>query len=240
MIGCMLLISLFCNADISASEQPIRIDTILLSPFGFLNEDGKRTGFFYDIGSQIAKEAGFSYENSIVPFARMVHNLKNGNSDFSIFLRSKENDKIAVPIAPVFSLTNIIVGLKGTKFDSLQSLYGKTVARVRGARYDKLFDNNTAIKIIDTGDYSESIRILVHKRIDAVIITKMGFLFTLQQLGYSKGDFSDPFILNTKDAWVQFSKTTADDTKIAALKEATERILKGDTIQNLFNKYAGE
>ena len=233
MVCCVL--SLLFSTDISASEQ-LRIDTVQMAPLGFV-KDGKSTGFFYDMGNLIAKEAGFSYQNRIVPFARVIHELENGDADFGILYRSEKNDKVTLPVSPVFSFKNIIIGLKGTSFDALQSLHGKKIARVRGARYDENFDKDDAIIKMGTVDYRDSIRRVVHKMADATILTEIGFLFSIKQLGYPKADFGEPFVLNTKEVWVQFSRTAANDKKIAALKAAIERLKKNDSFRHLFRKY---
>lgn len=242
MIFCVMFtaLSLLFSTNISASEQ-IRIDTVQMAPLGFFAKDGKSTGFFYDMSNLIAREAGFSYQNRIVPFARIVYELENGDADFGILYRSEKNDKVTLPVSPVFSFKNIVVGLKGTTFDSLQSLHGKKVARVRGAIYDENFNKDDAIIKADTVDYRDGIRTVIHKMADATILTEIGFLFSIKQLGYPKADFGEPFVLNTKEVWVQFSKTAAKDGKndkrIAALKTAIETLKKTDAFQNLFRKY---
>ncbi len=237
-ICCMMGVALLLmpGTELSAAER-LRIDTVQMAPFGFFSKDGKSRGFLYDVSNRIAEETGFSYENRIVPFARMLHELETGKADFSIFFRSQKNDQIIVPISPVFSLKNIVIGVKGANFDSLKSLHGKKVARVRGAKYDESFDNDAEIEKVDTRDYSDGVKMVLHKRVDAAILPEIGFLFTLTQLGHSEKDFGEPLVLNTKKLWVQFARATADDKKIAALKAAIEKILKDDTVQNLFRKY---
>ncbi|QTA93959.1 substrate-binding periplasmic protein [Desulfonema magnum] len=133
LICLMLLICslVLINTHSSASEQ-LRIDTIQLPPFGFFTEDGRSTGFLYDMGSRIAEEAGFPYKNRIVPFARMVMELEQGRADFGLFFRSEKNDKIIIPVLHIASFKNVVISLKDTKYKSLESLHGKLVARVRG------------------------------------------------------------------------------------------------------------
>jgi ABC-type amino acid transport substrate-binding protein len=223
-----------------STAEELRIDTIQMPPFGFVTKDGQNTGLLYDISNRIAEETGLPYTNQIVPFARMVGELERGDADFSMFYRSTKNDQITIPVAALVPIKNIVIGVKGTQFDSLESLHGKLVARVRGARYDEAFNQDDAIQKFDTIDYAQGITMLMNKRVDACIGPEIGLLFTAKQLGYAREDFGEPLVLNTKDLWVQYSKAAADDEKIAALKAAIDKLMQDGTIQALVDKYFEE
>ncbi len=236
LISATVLCLMGLTVSVSVAEH-LRIVTIQMAPFGFFTNDKKSTGMLYDIGNRIAEEAGFSYKNKIVPFARMIKNLKNGGADFGIFFVSEANSKVAKKVAPVMPLENIVVGLKGTEIKSLKDLHGKKVARVRNAKYDESFAADSAILKYNTNNYQDSVRILFKKRVDAMIGPKTGLFFAAKKLGYSEDSFCDPLILNTKDAWLQYSRAASDEKKIAALKAAAEKLLKDNTIQSLVDKY---
>lgn len=240
MFMLILMLLTFCNN--SRASEPLRIVTPDIPPFGFLTEDGQKTGMLYEMENQIAQQAGFTYENRIVPFARLIEELSTGKADTGIFLHSRENEKSAVKVAHVFNLKNIIIGLKGTAFKTLNDLHGKTVATVRGAIYDEAFTADTAIIKYETSNYQQSLRMLVHKRIDAVIGPEIGLMFTAKMSDYPKETFGDPLVLNTKEAWLQFSRKTAEENqdKIAALKAAAEKLLQNGSIRAVMNRYTGE
>lgn len=229
---------LLSGAD-AADSEALKIVTVQMAPFGFFTEDGNSTGLLYEMSNRIAEAAGFSYINRIVPFARLIAELESGESDFGIFLHSTKNEQAAVKVAALFPLENAVIGLKGTRIKSLEDLHGKTVAIVRGARYDDGFDADAAIIKYETKDYHHSVRMVVYKRLEAMIGPKIGLLFTAKQMGYSADIFDDPLILNTKDAWLQFSrKKTADNKTIKRLKAASEQLLKDNTITRLIDNYA--
>jgi len=220
-----------------AISESVRIVTPEMPPFGFFTEDKKSSGILYEISNLIAEEAGFSYTNRIVPFARLVWELESGQADFGIFLVSKENEKVAIQVVPILPLENIIVGMKEMNINSLESLHGKKVATVRGAKYDEAFTINNAIKKYETANYEQSINMLLNNRVDAMIGPAMGLYFTAKQLGYSKETFGKPLVLNTKDAWLQYSVTTADQKKTESLKAAAERLIKRNAFQDIIDKY---
>lgn len=222
----------------AAASDRLNIVTVEMAPFGFFTKDKKSTGLLYDISNQIAEAAGIPYNNRIVPFARLIKELESGRADFGIFFLSKTNEKIAVKVAPVIPLENIVVGRKDTHFDSLKSLHGKTVATVRKAKYDEAFTSDFAIKKYETRSYGHSVRMLMNKRLDAMIGPKIGLYFTANRMGYSVEDLGIPLILNTKDTWLQFSRKKPDKAKIIAeLKRAAERLEQNNIIRELADKY---
>lgn len=239
IVRIIFLIVLLAFGDKSSASEPLRIVTPDMPPFGFVAEDGQKTGMLYEMGNQIAQESGFSYENRIVPFARLIEDLTTGRADMGIFLHSKENEKSAVKVANIFTLKNIIIGLKGTAFKSLNDLHGKTVATVRGAIYDEAFTADTAILKYETNNYQQSLRMLVHKRLDAVIGPEIGLMFTAKMSEYPGESFGEPFVINTKEAWLQFSIKTAEENKdkIEALKAAAEKLLQNGTVSAVMNEY---
>ncbi len=239
IVRIIFMLVLLAFSDKSSDSEPLRIVTPDMPPFGFVTEDGQKTGMLYEIGNQIARDAGFSYENRIVPFARLIEDLTSGRADMGIFLHSRENEKAAVKVANVFTLKNIIIGLKGTAFKSLNDLHGKTVATVRGAKYDEAFTADTAILKYETNNYQQSLRMLVHKRTDAVIGPEIGLMFTAKMSDYPGESFGEPLVLNTKEVWLQFSVKTAEENKdkIDSLKAAAEKLLQNGSISAVMNKY---
>jgi len=201
-IGIFLMIFLGSH---SAWAKTLRIVSLQLHPFGFHDGDTSR-GILYDFGNRIAEEAGFSYENKIVPYTRAIKMLEIGEADFCMLFPNDMLDKCAVKVVPVMMLENIIVGLKGTKFDSLEALHGKSVATVRDAQYDDAFLADKAIQKIETYHYEQSVKILFAGRVDAMIGPKTGLYFTVRKLGFSAEKLGEPLVLNTKDVWLHFSK----------------------------------
>jgi len=112
------------------------------------------------------------------------------------------------------TLENIVVGRKGTNFKSLDDLHDKTVATVRGAKYDDAFTADTKIIKYDTSRYEQSIKMLINGRLDAMIGPSIGLFFTAKKMGYSREKFGDVLVLNTKDTYLQYSRKSADEKKI--------------------------
>ena len=116
----------------SVLARDLRIVTIESAPFGFFEANGQPSGMMWEIGNLIAAEAGFTATNQIIPYARTVLVVENGEADFVLRYGSAELSAAAIQVAPVLSLPTIIVGKPSSPFKSLKDLRGKTVGTPRG------------------------------------------------------------------------------------------------------------
>lgn len=231
LIGAFLVLMFF---SIPASRaEPLRIATLDLMPYGFIDSKKKTVGVLFDLGSKIAEEAGFSFSNEIYPFARILKMMEDGRVDIAITSPHKSMEEVAVPIAEVCSAENIVIGPKGTEFNSLKDLHGKTIGVVRGANYDDAFYYDTAIKKYPIGDYTQGIKLIFAKRIDGMAGPELGILFEAFHIGYKEEDFGKPLLLNAEWAWLFYSKKTVNDEKMEKLKATIVKLLQNGTVQQI-------
>ncbi len=130
-ISFMFVLGIMILCDLAFAGEIIRVRTMEVPPWGFVNEKGEASGVFSDIASAIAKEANLSFENKIVPYRRIMYDLETGDADLIMLYPNEKLKKIALPVAPLFIVENIVMGLKGTKYQSPDDLHGKTVGHVR-------------------------------------------------------------------------------------------------------------
>jgi len=222
-----------------ACATELRIVTIDSAPFGFVGEDGKPTGMMYEIGNLIAKEAGLAYTNDITPYARTAIEVAIGKADFVLRYSSPELTEGAHQIAGVLSLPTIIVAKPSFKLNTLADLRGKTVGRPRGGRFDDTFDADQEISKFLVADYSQMLKMLMSDRLDAGIGSSIGIFYNAHLLGIKKEQLGKPLVLSTQTFELHFSKKTADEATIAALKTAVERLKKRNDIKKIVDKYLG-
>ena len=226
--------------SLPAHARPLKIQTIESLPFGYINESGQPTGIMYEIGNRIAEEAGMPYVNTIVPYARTVYELEHGNCDFVLRYSNEKLDHIAIQVASIVSLPIIILSAAGNEFKSLSDLHGKTVGVVRGGRFDDAFDADAAIKKADTGNYEQSMRMVMAKRLDAAIGSNVGLYFNARRTGIRPEQLAPPLVLSEKSFYLHFSRRTADDETVAAVKEAVKRLQARGEIRKIIQKYLGD
>jgi len=220
-----------------AFAKELRIVTIDSAPFGFRTADGKPTGMIYEISNLIAEEAGFTYTNEILPYARTVHAVGSGDADFVIRYGNAELESVAVQVVRVLSLPTIVVGHPSAKFESLNDLHGKTVGIPRGGRFDDAFQADTAILKYPVADYAQTVKMLTARRLDAGIGSSVGLYYNAHLLGIKKEQLGKPLVLSTQHFELHFSKKREDPETIAALRSAVARLEKRNAIKAIVNKY---
>ncbi|MBX9912598.1 MAG: transporter substrate-binding domain-containing protein [Pseudomonadaceae bacterium] len=224
-------------AGMSALARELRIDTIAVAPFGFYTAAGQPTGIMYELGNLIAREAGFSATNQIVPYAQTVIEVKHGAADFVLRYGNDELTEVAIQVASVLSLPTIVLGLPSAQFRSLEDLHGMTVGVLRGGRFDQRFEADIAIRKYPVLDYQQMVKMLMAKHLDAGIGSTVGIYYSASQLGLKQTQLGVPLVLSEQHFVLHFSRKTADDATIAALQTAVERLKQRNAIAPLVDKY---
>jgi ABC-type amino acid transport substrate-binding protein len=220
--------------------QDLKIETINVAPFGFLDQNGKPTGISYEMANMIAQESGLSYANTITPYARTVVDLEYGTASFVIRFVNPEILKNSVQVASVIAMPTIIVGLSDAPFKSLADLHGKTVGVLRGGSFDEAFSNDALIKKYEVDNYNTMMKLLVAKRIDAALGSSIGLYYEAKNLDISKSQLGKPLILNVQENIINFSRKVFDPKIVEKLKNATQALKDQNKLIPIVNKYMGD
>lgn len=234
----LLLLASVVSSSVHA--RLLKIETIDSLPFGYVNENGQPTGLMYEIGNRIAEEAGMPYVNAIVPYARTVYELEQGDCDIVLRYSNEKLDHIAIKVAAIVSLPTIILSAAEHQFRSLSDLHGKTVGVVRGGRFDDAFDADGAIKKVETGNYEQTMRMVMAKRFDAGIGSNVGLYFNARRAGIRPEQLAPPLVLSEKSFYLHFSKKTADEETVAAVRDAVKRLQARGEFQKIIQRYLGD
>lgn len=235
-----VLLLLVLVISLPAQARPLRIETIESLPFGYINDNGQPTGIMYEIGNRIAEEAGMPFVNIIVPYARMVYELEQGKCDIVLRYSNEKLDQVAIPVATIITLPTIVLSAAGNQFKSLTDLRGKSVGVVRGGRFDDAFDADNAINKVETGNYEQIMRMVMAKRLDAGIGSNVGLYFNATRAGIRPEQLAPPLVLSERSFYLHFSRKTADEETVAAVKEAVKRLQARGEIRKIIQKYLGD
>ncbi len=220
-----------------AVSEDLTIMTLALNPYGYM-EKGRETGLTYEVANAIAIEAGYSPHNHIAPLKRAVEDLVSGKADITIMFPLPEVEAVAFNLGVVMEMENIVLGRAGTFMRSFRELRGKTLATVRGARYDDRISKANGIIPYPTESYSQSLKMLMAGRVDGVVGPKLGLFHAAKKLRLPKKSFNTPFVLSVGKACVFLSKVTASPEKRARLLKAMDTISRNGTIELLLQKYS--
>lgn len=220
----------------SEAAEPLRIVTIQLRPFGFMDKDTPH-GIHYELSNRILEIAGLQSTNRIIPYARVMKEFEDGTADMSIMYSNDVLKQYAAQVIPVITYENIIIGRAGTHFTSLEDLHGKKVAQLRGSQMDAAFTADAAIQKLDTNDYEQSLRMLFSDRVDAVLGADIGLFSSLTSIGHARKELGVPLVLNTTDAWLHLSKKIATDEMISTLEQVVKTMKEDGTITAAKDRY---
>ncbi len=231
IIVCIVLLT----ASVAVGET-LRIVTLSLPPYGYV-EKGTDTGLNYELSNLLAVEAGFEPDNRIIPLIRAVDDIAAGRADMVIMFPNPTIDAVAKNLGIILPMETVLFGRAGSLYRSLKDARGKIVASVRGARYDERISKKSGIILYPTASYSQSLKMLLAGRVEAVIGPKLGLYFTVKTDNYPKRAFGDPLVLSTAQGCVFISNKTSPDI-IEKVVAAMTRILANGTVHMLLEKYS--
>lgn len=232
LILSMLILSspAFANSQLSSSIFHI-------APWGYRNANGDIAGLEYEIIKEIEKDIGEPIKINLVPYNRMIYQLKNGSSDFSIFFRSPKSEESAEPLVKWGSLDIIIISKQGNPIKDYDDLRGQKIGVRLGGFFDKRFDNDKKLYKVTQRDYTECIEKFKAGKLDAVIGTAATLYYELQKQNISIDSLAKPYFIGQKEDWLHFSRLSTNKDKKDKIKASVEKLIKNGTFQRIFSKY---
>ena len=241
MFTCMsCLLTLNCYAseikNSGVENTPLKIGTMKLPPYGWIDNQGVKHGVIYDMNEEIGLRSGLKYENQILPFARMLEKLKTGELDLVSSLAHKPALEAGEQLAIQHTVTVIVVTRKGSNIQTINDLKGKHLVYIRSASYPQLEGIPNRISRVD--NYRQSV-LLLKKRpvVDGAVFTEPAYYYWVKTLGFKPNDFGTVIpIEKGKKQWI-FVKKNLSVKRKKILKSVTDEIYKENMYEKLLIKY---
>lgn len=235
----VLFILTFCIAKVSDSSDynKVTIRTLGFPPYGI--EGSPQSGFYYDLANKVVTRAGYTPENDIQPYARIIKGLKANHVDMTIMFEYEDLKKHVAYIAPIPTLQIVIMGKKGKKFEAIRDLKGKTLAYLRGANFRSGLENDPEVNIYEITDFPQGVRMLSLERVDAIIGPSDPIIGAAYQLGIPQNFFGKPLIVSEKTPWIQISNGSLDRIDMDKIKKSYQSIIDDGSFKKLRLKYLG-
>jgi len=237
-----LLLLLTCSQYTWSEKhtQLLQVRTIAVSPYGIEAPEGD-SGIYFDLANtliqQLTADTHFILDHKIYPYVRIIHELKTGQTDLSIMFKYKELEDYVTYIHPLPTLTNIVIGLKGTEFKNITALEGKTLAYLRGAKFSDAIDNNPKILKITTKDFRQGIDLLNAGRVDAIIGPAEPIIAAAQDIDDSDQFFGLPLAVSERTPWIQISNKSPLMAITPQIKQRIESIITAGELEILREFY---
>ena len=190
----------FLNSNIFARD--LRASLFDIAPWGYRDASGNVAGIEYEIINAISKELQEDINVNLVPYKRMIHQLRNGEADFSIFFKSKESVTHSTPLVRWRALDIIVIGLKGKDLNNYEDIRKHTVAVRLGGLFDERFDNDKLIRKYKQKDYAQGVQKVIRGNVDLVIGTAVTLAYEFKKQGINIDHLGKPFFINQKEDWL--------------------------------------
>jgi ABC-type amino acid transport substrate-binding protein len=203
---------LFVGASVAEEAGPeLRLGTLDLPPYGWKNADGSCHGIVYQMHQEIGERTGLRFTNEIVPFARMLDMLKNGQLDM---VTSQPHDTAQQAGDPLIvqNKMNVIVGTnKNSRIHTHEDLRGKNFLYIIAASYPTL--DGYPQNIYKVRNYQIMLKMLYARSLDAGVFSEPAYYYWMKKLGYSPGDFGQVIHTDTRDDWAFVRKDLPEETR---------------------------
>lgn len=237
LISCIMLSTFFGTSVLQANERKLSASIFEIAPWGYRDSHGKISGLEYDIIRSIEKDIKEPIKINLVPYNRMIYQLKNGTTDFGIFFRSKKSEESAEPLIRWGTLDIIVITKKGVTINNYEGLSGKKIGVRLGGYFGKKFDSDKKLLKVNLRDYKECIQKFKEGKIDAVIGTAATLYYELQKQNIDINTIEKPFFISTKEDWLHFSRLSKNQHKKEKLKKSVKKLIEDGTFARIFNNY---
>ena len=232
-----IIILFICCADSMADDNfSLQVRTIDISPYG-IKANQLLSGVYYDMANLLLDRVGISREHHIYPYVRIMHELKTGKTDLTIMFKYKELAPFVEYIFPLPPLKNVVIGRKAQVFDSIESLHGKTIAYLRGAKFSDDIDKNSAIKKYTVINFEQGLLMLKNGRVDAIIGPLEPIYNAANKLNLTKGFFNSPLVVSKRVPWLQVSKKSLHKISKKQLETVFSTLIKQGHLTRIKAEY---
>lgn len=191
----------------------LRIGTMELAPYGWVDDSGKKHGLIYAMNQEIGKRSGLDYTNHIIPFKRMVAMLKIGKLDLISSQPHKEATEAGELLAIQHKVNVIAVTRKNSGITTIADLKDKQLLYHDLASYDRL--EGIPASVFRVTFYEQMIKMLRYRdKYDAAIISEPAFYHLIKQLELKIDDFGTIIPIETKlNQWIIVHKDLPEPLK---------------------------
>ena len=213
----------------------LRIGTMDLPPYGWIDEYGEKRGIIYTMNQEIGSRSGMRFSNEIVPFSRMLYMLREGQIDLVSSQPHKEaltsGDKLAIQ----HKVKVIAVTKKGTHINSIEDLKGKRILYHQSASYSKL--DGMPREIFRVNNYQQMVKTLYYRSVyDAGVFSEPAFYYWVDHVGLNPKDFGKVILIESDlEQWIFVRKDLP-----VSVKEKLESIVNDIFNEGLYEKLIDE
>ncbi len=219
----------------SDALQSLKLATMDLPPYGWIDDKGVSHGALYELGEEIGRRMKLPHTNKILPFARMLESLKEGSIDLLSSQAHQQALDAGEKLAVMYGVNVIVATKKGSGIASLDDLKGKKFVFHRGASYKQLEGVPADVQYVSS--YEQSVDMLYTRPVHAAVFSEPAYYYFLQQAKRTPEDFGKVLYLErNKEQWLFVRKGMPEATK-RRLKEVIDQLRQENAFDKILSKY---
>lgn len=215
---------------------PLKLVTMDLAPYGWIDEYGKPHGIVYELTEEIGKRSGLAYTHKIRPFSRMLLELKTGSVDLLSSQAHQKalnsGDKLAIQF-----YINVIAGTKKeSNIKTLKDFKDKNLIYHNGSSYKEL--EGLPKNITYARGYKQSLMMLnKRQKFHGAIFSEPAYYYWMKDMGLSPSDFGPVVMIKENiEQWLFVRKNLSPEVR-KILKKVVEEIQNEGFYESLLKKY---
>lgn len=211
------------------------MSTTTVSPWGGLEENGRKTGLLDLFAEALADASGVTIENISRPYPRVIFEMESGQCDLAVMFSSPANGEFAQSLGTVVATNIMLIGRADSPdIKHLDDLGNKMVGHIRGSRYGTAFDQHPTILKVPVLTMEQGLNMLVRKRLDAMASADQTLYYTLREMGLSRLEIKPLLVLKTTTAELFISRKSSHKHLIPRFKKALDDLHINGTLTRIF------
>jgi polar amino acid transport system substrate-binding protein len=230
---------LFSLSSVGISAEKLVLVTSEWPPYMFL-KDNQLTGIHIEIAQEACKRLGLEADIRLVPWARAMKYVEEGDQADAIFSAKKSVARtkfLHFPSEAIDTEKTVLVAIKqgAQKANSLDDLKGKIIGVVRDYIYDPVFDKNTALKKEEAKDDVQMMKKLDKQRTDLAIGEEGALKFIAKQQNLQ--EIETVYLVSEVPVYVAFSKIRKDQDFAEKFGQVLHQLKEEGFLQKIKDKY---
>ncbi len=202
-----------------------------------LPEGQQYAGVMPDMIEAVASVIDEPIELVPVSYTRMFALLNSGQVDFAFFFRSKDSEKIAMPLVKTHEMRTVIVARPEAIKMSGGSLDRLIFASPRSVRYDPIFDGNQSLERIYTLDYTDAVRLLRKKRVTAIVGPDIFLSYSFRMQNVDAANYVVVQEVAKNDVYLHFSKRSPILEKADKVRAASKALVESGVFEQILTQH---
>jgi len=231
-----LILTLHCGNTI-ANESKLSLNASMpsFSPFSSFDENKTCKATISELLTRILTKSNIRFNLVNYPYARILHSLETGTLDSALIFKNTSISQSVEYIGPVSKSEVIILSSAQNSINSYQALSKlRAIAVIRNAHFINKFDNDKTLNKVNVDSYKQAMTMLKFNHVDAIIGSRVGLEYAMQQLDMKQELLSNAFILGTKEWWLHLSKKSPYLKYKNEISLAIKHFYKDDLVYQLY------